>query len=155
MAERDQLMRPLRRHDAGDPRRRQHVALFGLALEDQIKRGRRHGDKTLGGRAARRHLLIADIDHTGFAFLIEMAEAGAHCAASLSCSPVSSARVAAATSACRIRLSPTRNAFTPDLASLSTSSWVKMPLSPITMRSAGKTAGNPRRALTLSPENSH
>ena len=55
------------------------------------------------------------------------------CAASLA----RSARVAAATSAWRIRLSPTRNVLTPHRCSRAMSAGVKMPLSPMTMRSSG------------------
>ena len=49
----------------------------------------------------------------------------------------SSARVAAATSVCRIRLSPTRKVAIPAVASRARSSGVKMPLSPTITRSAG------------------
>ena len=38
VTKRDQLMRLLRRHDAGNPRRAQHVALLGVARDDQLQR---------------------------------------------------------------------------------------------------------------------
>ena len=40
MAERDQLMGALGRHDAGDAGDRQHVALAGLAAEDGVEASR-------------------------------------------------------------------------------------------------------------------
>ena len=52
MAERDQLMRALGRHDAGDAGGAEHVALLGVALEHEIERLLRHHDAALGDRDA-------------------------------------------------------------------------------------------------------
>ena len=71
-----------------------------------------HGHGALGDRGALGLGLAADIDHVGLAVGADMGEAPVshrlrpRAAAG---APLSSARVAAATSACRIRLSPTRN----------------------------------------------
>ena len=133
-------MRALGRHDAGDAGGGEHVALRSISAQDQVQRLRRHGDETLGGGAPLRDRLLRDIDHARLAGLVQMAQAArGHCAASrcLTDAPVRSVRVASATSACRIRLSPTRKAPTPDAASLVKSAWVKMPLSAMTMRSFG------------------
>lgn len=51
-------------------------------------------------------------------------------------------RVAAATSGCRMRLSPTRNVRTPNAPSLTMSAWLDIPLSPTIMRSFGTEAAN-------------
>src|SRR6478736_5396544 len=140
MAERDQLMRPLRGQDAGDAGSGEHVTFRGTPAQDQVQRFSRHRDETLGDSAPFRYRLVRDIDHAGLTGLVQMAQAPrGHCAASrcFAGTPVSRARVASATFACRIRLSPTRSAPTPDAASLVRSAWVKMPLSAMTMRSFG------------------
>ena len=99
VAERDQLVRLLGRHDAGDARGAEHVALLGVAVEDHVQRLGPHRDKALGDRRARRLCLVADIDHVGFALRAEMGEGARHRqTASAGALPVSSRRVAAATS---------------------------------------------------------
>src|SRR5262249_5249068 len=52
MAERDELMRALRREDAGDARRAEHVALPGVASEHGIERLGQHHHAALGDRHA-------------------------------------------------------------------------------------------------------
>ena len=74
MAERDQLVRLLGRHDAGDPRGAEHVALLGVAREHEVERLWRHHDAAFGdgdalGRGLRRH-----VDHARFAAFAEMGE---------------------------------------------------------------------------------
>ena len=88
------------------------------------------------------------VDHARFALGVDMGE-GRAClwkvCAPFSARPVaptpslraSSARVAAVTSACRIRLSPTRKVDMPTRASRARSAGVKMPLSPTIRRSLG------------------
>src|SRR6185437_12231160 len=147
MTERDQLMRPLRRHDAGDTRNTEHVAFLRVARLDELERRLAHdhaafGDRDPFGRGFFRH-----IDHAGFAAGIDMGEGGAAVgglprhqrapAAPSASLRASSARVAAATSACRIRLSPTRKADMPTRASRERSEGAKMPLSPTITRSLG------------------
>ena len=83
----------------------------------------------LGGGEARRDVLCGHVDHAGGAVVVEMGEAVM--------AVVRMARVAAATSAWRIRLSPMRKALTPTLASLARSAGVKRPLSPTIRRSLG------------------
>ena len=68
-------MRLLGRHDAGDPRRTQHVALLGVAVEDHLQRLRQHGDRAFGDRRALGLGLVADIDHMRFAGGADMGEA--------------------------------------------------------------------------------
>ena len=113
MAERDQLVRPLGGHDAGDPRGADHVALLGIAGEDQVERLPRHHDRAARRGGARGDRLVADIDHVGAAISRTRCVSRALIPAASAFSRASSARVAAATSACRIRLSPTRMARMP------------------------------------------
>ncbi len=132
MAERDQLVRALRRHDAGEPRRAEHVALLGVALADQGHGLGRHDDAALGAGGA---------GGDGLRRRRRPCWRRRSCrdasAASSAVTPNSRRRVAAATSASRIRLSPTRSVRMPAAARRSTSARVKMPLSPTTMRSFG------------------
>ena len=76
MAQRDQLVRALGGHDAGDARGREHVALLGFALLDQRQRCRRHRDEAFRARGAMRHGLVGDVDHARLALLVEMGELG-------------------------------------------------------------------------------
>ena len=140
-------MRLLGRHDAGDACRTQHVALLGVAVEDHLQRCGQHGHRAFGNRRALGLRLGADVDHMRFAGSADMGEA-AFCVshggglAPLRLRASSSARVAASTSACRIRLSPTRKVAMPCRASRSQSAWVKMPLSDTSSRSAGTIAAS-------------
>src|SRR4029078_10856864 len=100
------------------------------AAQDQVERVLCHGDETLGGGAPFRHRLVRAVDHARLAGLIEMTETPrGHCAASrcFAGTPVRSARVAAVTSAWRIRLSPTRKAPTHATASIRPSLCVYAP----------------------------
>jgi hypothetical protein len=74
MAQRDQFVGALRRHDAGEPRDAEHVALLGVALEHQIERLFRHQHAALSDRDAFGGGLGRDIDHAGLARLAEMGE---------------------------------------------------------------------------------
>ena len=78
MAERDQLMRALGRHDAGDAGSAQHVTFLGIAREHEVERLRRHHHAALGdshalGRGFRRH-----VHHACLAALAQMAQLGRH-----------------------------------------------------------------------------
>ena len=108
-------MRALCRHDPGDAGGRKHVALGHAPCKDEVERLRHHGDEAHGARGAGGDLLARHVDHAGLALVVEVAETRRHWAASARVNdPVRSARVAAATSSCRIRLSPTRKARTPE-----------------------------------------
>ena len=75
MAERDQLGRLLGRHDAGDARRRQHVALGRVAARH--RRRRLPADSTMIASAlASRSVdgLVGDIDHARRALVVQMGE---------------------------------------------------------------------------------
>ncbi len=72
MAQRDQLVRPLGGHDAGDAGDRQDIALLGLALLDQRERLGGHGDEALGAGGALRRGLVRDVDHARLALVVEM-----------------------------------------------------------------------------------
>ena len=74
MAERDQLVRALGGHDAGEPGRAEHVALLGVALADQRQGLGLHDDAALrpGGPVGRG--LVGDVDHVGRAAGIEVGE---------------------------------------------------------------------------------
>ncbi len=52
MTERDQLVRLLGRHDAGDAGGAEHVALLGVAFEHEVERLHRHHHAALGDRLA-------------------------------------------------------------------------------------------------------
>src|SRR6185437_8603416 len=134
MAERDERMRALGRHDAGEPRGAEHVALERVAGDDALERVLAHGDMALGDRDALGLRLAGDVHHARFAALVDVAErrlrgwrgrlaaprrlglAGhaRHSAAAVW--RASRARVAAATSAWRIRLSPMRKVEIPTFA---------------------------------------
>ena len=75
MAERDQFVRALGRHDAGEARGAEHVALLGVALADDAQGLRVHDDAALGAGDALGHRLVGDVDHVGRAARVEMAEA--------------------------------------------------------------------------------
>src|SRR5439155_27024997 len=119
MAERDQLVRTLGRHDAGKPRRAEHVALLGVALEHEVERRLRHPHAAFGHGNTLGRGFLRDVDHACLARLTEMGKFSGHgyLAAAAAGSRAKSARVAAATSDCRIKLSPTRKALIPTSAS--------------------------------------
>src|SRR5215204_4715501 len=123
MAERDELMRALGRHDAGDAGRAQHIAFHRVAVEHDVECFRLHHDAALSHRRPLGRVLARYVNHPRLAALAEMTELGggvfAHgylAAWAGTRSRCSSARVAAATSFWRIRLSPTRNALMPTAA---------------------------------------
>src|SRR5262252_5742259 len=110
MAKRNEFVGLFRRHDAGDAGGAEHVALLGIARNDEVERGGAHAHEAGGDRDAFGRGLWRYIDHTGSAAAIDMGERLGHdqsAAAAPAGSRVSNARVAASTSACRIRLSPT------------------------------------------------
>ena len=76
MAERDQLVRLLGGHDAGDARGGEHVAFLGAALLDQRQRRRRHGEEAFRARRAVGGGLVGDVDHARLALVVEMRELG-------------------------------------------------------------------------------
>src|SRR5271169_875346 len=147
-------MRALGGHDAGQAGCAQHVALFRVARPDNGERLRLHDHAAFGHRNPLGRGLVRHVDHAGFAAAAQMAEflgaawhrryrdaptfpppqAGEERVGALR---VSKARVAAVTSPCRIRLSPTRNVEILTLASRARSSGAKIPLSPTMMRSDG------------------
>src|SRR5262249_44817561 len=76
MAEWNQLMRSLCRHDAGDAGGAEHVALLGVACEHEVEGLCRHHDPALGyglplARRLRRH-----VDHACLAASTQMAQLG-------------------------------------------------------------------------------
>ena len=80
MAERDQLVRALGRHDAGKARGAEHVALLGVALRGSAPRV--SGSITtqpsaIGGAAG--DVLLGDVDHVGRAGRVEMGERPLSC----------------------------------------------------------------------------
>ena len=113
MAERDQLVRLLRRHDAGDARRRRS--------RRPSWRCRRGSDPASPRAMTTAPLAVAVRAVTALSPTSTMSAvpSAARCVSRALIRPprafsrASSARVAAATSACRIRLSPTRIARTP------------------------------------------
>src|ERR1700752_3840521 len=74
MAERDQLVRLLRRHDAGDARGAQHVALLGVALEDKVESLARHHHAAFRDCDPFGCGFVGHIDHAGFAALADVGE---------------------------------------------------------------------------------
>src|SRR5436190_9842117 len=131
MAERNQVGRLLRRHDAGELRHREHVAFGCLLVADQLQGRRLHDDAGPGRRHALGGVLGADIDHAGVAALVEMGEvAHAACFTSIS-------RTAASTSGLRMKLSPIRNALAPTRAMRARSAGEPRPLSATNTRSLG------------------
>src|SRR5206468_11429720 len=131
MAERDQFGSLLGRHDAGNLRHRQDVALGGLLARNELQRCRLHGDAGTGHGNALGLALAADIDHMRVAALVEVGELAAHAAF-----PRMS-RTAASTSGLRIKLSPIRKAEAPTLAMRARSAGDANPLSATTTRFFG------------------
>ena len=120
MAERDQLVRLLRRHDAGDARGAEHVALLGVAREHEVERLRSPSRTRPSATATRSVAALAETSTMRASppwprwVSLRAATASLRRAELASRSlAASSARVAASTSACRIRLSPTRKVEMP------------------------------------------
>ena len=76
MAQGNQLAGLLGRHDAGEARDAQHVALFRVARFDQRQRRRLHLDAPAGHRHPVRGRLGTDVHHVGLALSVEMRERG-------------------------------------------------------------------------------
>jgi hypothetical protein len=76
MAERDQIRRPLRRHDPGQPRGLKRIAFLHVARAYLAHRIPRHRDPSARHRFTRRGRLVADIDHADVPGLVHMGEAG-------------------------------------------------------------------------------
>ena len=74
VAERDQLVRALGRHDAGDPRGPEHVALLRVAGADERQRLGPHDDASLGDRRAFGRRLFGDVDHASVAGCADVGE---------------------------------------------------------------------------------
>src|SRR5262249_51409436 len=139
MAQQNQFVRALRGQDAGNPGGAKDVAFPGVALAHDVERRLVHDDATFGGCDPFGRRLLGDIDHAGFATSPKMGQPAAlhgACAAVAS-ARASKARVASATSARRMRLSPIRNAEIPIAASRARSAGVAIPLSPTMILSRG------------------
>ena len=67
MAERDQLVRLLRRHDAGDAGGAEHVAFLGVAREHEVERLCGHHHAAFGHGDALGRGLRRDVDHARLA----------------------------------------------------------------------------------------
>src|SRR4029079_18986171 len=74
MASRDEAVRAFGGHDAGEARGAQHVAFHRIALEDDIERFFTHQHAPFGNRDALRDSLFGDVDHAGFAALVDVGE---------------------------------------------------------------------------------
>ena len=113
MAERDQLVRALRRHDAGDaaPCRARRPSWRRRSRIRRQRFGRHRRRSPRRRRVRARDRLVGDVDHVAPAPVASRWVSLRHAAASARSR--AARRVAAATSACRIRLSPTRKVRTP------------------------------------------
>ena len=74
MAERNEAVRALGGHDAGKPRGAQDVALHRIAFEHQIERLLAHDHAAFRDRYPFGRAFVGDIDHAGFAALVDMGE---------------------------------------------------------------------------------
>ena len=126
VAERDEIGGALRRHDTGDARHGEHIALGNGLIADGGKRGSIDGDMPLGHGFAPGCRLGRDIDHAGGALVVEMGERHA-------ASP-SRWRVAAVTSAWRMSDSPTRKVLMPAACNAVRSPGPDRPLSATSVR---------------------
>jgi hypothetical protein len=72
MAEWDEVGSSFSRHDAGNPGNAKDVSLFVASLYDRLKRVFLHADHAFCDGDAVGDILVADIDHVGFACLIEV-----------------------------------------------------------------------------------
>src|SRR5665213_189472 len=141
MAERDEFGCLFGSHDARDACRREHIALGSAPRNNSFVSLCRQDDEGFGGGFALGRSLGRNIDHARRAFFIEMREL-AHEAM---LAPIN-AFVAAATSACRIRLSPMRKVVTPISASRLRSAGSDNPLSATIRMSFGMRGA--RRSVT-------
>ena len=74
MAHGDDIARAFDGHNARHARAGQHVALGGLALHDERKRGGVHGDEALGHGHALGVGLLRHVHHAHVAVLVDMGE---------------------------------------------------------------------------------
>ena len=74
MAERNEVGGLLGRHDAGDSRRPDHVALLGVAGHDRRQGRSGHAHLSLGDRDPARRFLVRNVDHPRFAPGADMGE---------------------------------------------------------------------------------
>jgi len=74
MTHRDQLCRPLGRHNARDARAREHIALGHCAVKDHAQRLRLHGQHGLRHSFALRDRLCADVHHVRCTVFIQMGQ---------------------------------------------------------------------------------
>ena len=111
MAKRDQIGGALGGHDAGKAGDAKNVALLGAAFGDQRKGFGRHADLAFGHGGAGGHRFGGNVDHMGVAAFIEVGEG--HVPPCDVSGLARMARVAAATSCWRIRLSPIRKQRAP------------------------------------------
>src|SRR5262245_5182783 len=131
MTERYQCMGSLRRHDTCNARGTDDIALLGITLLHDCERRLAHHHATFGDRDPLGWGFLRDIDHARLAAPAQMRQPAAfHWAGVAVSTRVMSARVAAATSGRRIRLSPMRNVEIPQAASRARSAGVLNPLSP-------------------------
>src|SRR5260221_1416108 len=114
MAERNEFARPFRSHNSGNPCGSEYVALLRSAIYDSVECFFGESNSCLRSCVALGRLLRGDIHHPRGAALTKMGQTF-HVP---TLTPINR-EVAAATSASRIRLSPTRKARTLALASRS------------------------------------
>src|SRR5579871_6802805 len=74
MTERNQFVRPLCRHDAGNARRAEHVAFFGVAALHELERLRPHVHAAFGDGDAFGRGFSRDVNHAGVAARAKMGE---------------------------------------------------------------------------------
>src|SRR5258708_18530772 len=74
MAERNEIGRALRSHDAGEPRHGEHVALLDAARHDALERRLRHQHAARGGGDTLALGLARDVDHPRPALLVAIRE---------------------------------------------------------------------------------
>ena len=74
MTERNEAVRALGGHDAGEPRGAQHVAFHRIAFEHQVERFLAHEHAAFGDRDAIGGPFFGDVDHAGFAALVDVGE---------------------------------------------------------------------------------
>ena len=73
MAKRDELMRALGGHDAGDAGGAEHVAFLRIACKHKVERFRRHHHAALGDSDALGRGFRRNVDHACLAALAQMA----------------------------------------------------------------------------------
>ncbi len=76
MAEGEEPARLLRAEDAGHVAHREHVALADLVLADEAERLLADEDAADGHGRPWRGGLVTDVDHSGMALVVDMAEDG-------------------------------------------------------------------------------